>query len=121
MTPSRPAAAKAIPTNDSPSPTPIDCRAIISARRLWRENKGLLVAFLSFLVPLTLAYATGMSNMGLILRQRMPIILIGALLATLSWPRAVETHDQEAEDDEAEEDEAETEDEDEPAADPTAA
>lgn len=96
-------------------------RAIISARRLWRENKGLLVAFLSFLVPLTLAYATGMSNMGLILRQRMPIILIGALLATLSWPRAVETHDQEAEDDEAEEDEAETEDEDEPAADPTAA
>ncbi len=36
-------------------------RAIISARRLWRENKGLLVAFLSFLVPLTLAYATGNS------------------------------------------------------------
>jgi len=63
-------------------------RCVHASRRLWRENRALLVAFLSFLIPLSVAYATSVSNVGLVLRQRMPVVLIGALLATLGWAQS---------------------------------
>jgi hypothetical protein len=44
------------------------------------------VSLLVFIVPCTVAYAMTMANMGLMLRQRLPIVTMVALLATLSWP-----------------------------------
>jgi hypothetical protein len=61
-------------------------RVISAARRLWRDDRALVLMFLVFLVPTTLMYATSMSNIGLIFRQRLPIVAIGMVLATLSWP-----------------------------------
>jgi hypothetical protein len=61
-------------------------RAYLASRRLWREDRQLLFMFLVFLVPTTVAYATTMANIGLILRQRLPVVLLTSLLATFSWP-----------------------------------
>lgn len=61
-------------------------RAIKAGRTLWREDRTLLLMFLIFLVPGTIAYATTMANIGLILRQRIPLVLIGSMLGMLSWP-----------------------------------
>lgn len=60
-------------------------RAMRASRRLWREDRSMLLMFLVFLVPLTIAYATTMANIGLILRQRFPIVFVGAMLGILSW------------------------------------
>jgi hypothetical protein len=61
-------------------------RSLTSARRLWASDRSLLLMFLIFLAPLTVAYATTMANIGLILRQRIPIVFVGAMLGMLSWP-----------------------------------
>ncbi|HXX69673.1 MAG TPA: hypothetical protein VEK07_20995 [Polyangiaceae bacterium] len=61
-------------------------RAFVGARRLLRENIALLLMFLIFLLPVVVAYSASMSNIGLIVRQRIPLVLICALLATLSEP-----------------------------------
>lgn len=58
-------------------------RALANGRRLLRERPGLLLMFAVFLVPTTVMYATSMANMGLILRQRLPIVFVTALLATI--------------------------------------
>ena len=71
-------------------------RAWKSGRRLWREEPVLLLMFLSFLLPSTIMYATIMTNIGLIVRERMAIVMIGSVLATLSWP-AKEEDTQESE------------------------
>jgi hypothetical protein len=55
------------------------------ARTLFERDKGLLSMFLLFLGPTTLMYATAMSNVGLTMRQRMPIVMITALLALLRF------------------------------------
>ena len=61
-------------------------RAMRASRRLWSTERARLLMFYSFLIPLTIAYATTMANIGLILRQRLPIIYVGSLLGMLSWP-----------------------------------
>jgi hypothetical protein len=61
-------------------------RLLRSSARLWRLDRSIFFMFLVFLVPLTIAYATTMANIGLILRQRFPIVFIGAMLGMLSWP-----------------------------------
>lgn len=65
-------------------------RAFISARRLFRENMVLLLMFLMFILPMIIAYSATMSNIGLIVRERLPLVLVCALLATLSNPAPVE-------------------------------
>ncbi|RYZ63755.1 MAG: hypothetical protein EOP08_10325, partial [Proteobacteria bacterium] len=60
-------------------------RAIVAARSLLRTRPGLLFALLTFLLPTTVVYSFSMYNIGLILRQRMPVVLVGMLLASLSW------------------------------------
>ncbi|MBS2016793.1 MAG: hypothetical protein JST00_28165 [Deltaproteobacteria bacterium] len=65
-------------------------RACVAGRRLWRENRGLLLMFLSFLVPTTVMYALIMVNVGLTLRERMGIVFIGYMLAMLSWVKDTE-------------------------------
>lgn len=65
-------------------------RAYLTIKRLWKEDRMLLMLFFSFIIPATIAYATTMSNIGLILRQRMPIVFVTAILASLSWPAKYE-------------------------------
>ncbi|MEO3857320.1 hypothetical protein [Acrocarpospora sp. B8E8] len=61
--------------------------AIVGARRLWRRDPRLLLILALFLIPATVAYATTMANVGLILRQRMPIVMVASLLAALAWTK----------------------------------
>lgn len=61
-------------------------RAFLAGRRMWTKDRETLIQFLAFLIPATVAYATTMANIGLILRQRMPIVFVTAILASLSWP-----------------------------------
>lgn len=63
-------------------------RAWLAGRRLWREDRRTLFMFLTFLVPVTVAYATTVANVGLILRQRLPLVFVCSWLASLSWPTA---------------------------------
>jgi len=61
-------------------------RATLATRKLWRKDPSTLASLLAFVVPCTVAYAFTMANMGLMLRQRLPIVTVVALLAVLSWP-----------------------------------
>lgn len=64
--------------------------ALRGARRLWDSDRRMLLLLLLFLVPGTIAYATTMANIGLIFRQRIPIVLIISLLSALAWTRTVQ-------------------------------
>ncbi|MFI6511255.1 hypothetical protein ACIBCT_26910 [Streptosporangium sp. NPDC050855] len=59
--------------------------ALRGGRRLWVWNRTLLFVLVLFIIPGTIAYATTMANIGLIFRQRMPIMLIVSLLSALAW------------------------------------
>jgi hypothetical protein len=65
-------------------------RAWRAAKRLWKSEPGIVLMFLSFLVPTTAMYATIMANIGLIVRERMCIVLVTYVVAMLSWPKAQE-------------------------------
>ncbi len=56
-------------------------------RRLWVQDRRVLMLLLLFIVPCTIVYATTMSNIGLIFRQRMPIVMIVSLLSAVAWTR----------------------------------
>ncbi|GLW96936.1 hypothetical protein Misp02_10230 [Microtetraspora sp. NBRC 16547] len=62
--------------------------ALRGVRDLWRHDRRLLMIILLFVVPCTIAYATSMSNIGLIFRQRMPIVMVVSLLSAFAWTRA---------------------------------
>lgn len=55
--------------------------AVKAGRRLWGTDRVLLFSLLAFLVPLTVLYATTMANIGLIFRQRFPVVLLTACLS----------------------------------------
>ncbi|MEV0231176.1 hypothetical protein [Nonomuraea sp. NPDC050786] len=57
------------------------------ASRLWRHSRRALLVLLLFIVPGTIAYATTMANMGLIFRQRIPIVLATSVLSAVAWSR----------------------------------
>ncbi|MEV4299043.1 hypothetical protein [Microbispora rosea] len=61
--------------------------AFQGARRLWRHDRRLLLILLLFVVPGSIAYATTMSNIGLVFRQRIPIVMVTSLLSAISWSR----------------------------------
>ncbi|GAA3201866.1 hypothetical protein [Nonomuraea roseoviolacea] len=61
--------------------------AVRGGCRMWREDRRTLLVFLLFIVPSTVAYATTMANVGLIFRQRMPIVMVTSLLAAVAWTR----------------------------------
>ncbi|GAA2267478.1 hypothetical protein GCM10010149_05060 [Nonomuraea roseoviolacea subsp. roseoviolacea] len=64
--------------------------AIRGGRELWRRDRRTLLIFLLFLLPGTIAYATTMANIGLIFRQRLPIVLVASLLAAVAWTRSAQ-------------------------------
>lgn len=61
-------------------------RSGIATSKLSRKDPSLLASLMAFVVPCTIAYAFTMANMGLMLRQRLPIVCVIALLAVLSYP-----------------------------------
>ncbi|MFC4531697.1 hypothetical protein [Sphaerisporangium dianthi] len=63
--------------------------AVRGAVRLWREDRMTACFLLLFVIPGTVVYATTMANVGLIFRQRMPIVMITSLLAAVAWCRQV--------------------------------
>lgn len=62
-----------------------------AARLLWRRDKPSLLMLLIFVAPATLAYALTMANVGLILRQRMPIMIVTTVLASVYWTHQYES------------------------------
>ncbi|MFI7706008.1 hypothetical protein [Nonomuraea sp. NPDC049480] len=55
--------------------------------QLWRRNRRALLVLLLFIVPSTIAYATTVANVGLIFRQRIPIVLVTSVLSAVAWSR----------------------------------
>ncbi|XVQ82600.1 hypothetical protein ACQP2K_27565 [Microbispora siamensis] len=70
--------------------------AVRGTRELWAREPRMLMVLLLFVVPCTIVYATTMSNVGLIFRQRMPIVMMVSLLAAVAWTRASRRRDQAA-------------------------
>ncbi|MEV6980530.1 hypothetical protein AB0M95_04625 [Sphaerisporangium sp. NPDC051017] len=60
---------------------------VAGARRLWRGDRRMLLILLLFVIPGALVYATTMANIGLIARQRMPLVMVTSLLCALAWTR----------------------------------
>ncbi|MGP3965777.1 hypothetical protein ACTWPT_58530 [Nonomuraea sp. 3N208] len=63
------------------------CCAAIGARKLWNVNRIILLLLLLLIVPGFIAYATTMANVGLILRQRMPLVMVTSLISAVAWTR----------------------------------
>ncbi|MET8157031.1 hypothetical protein ABZT47_11700 [Sphaerisporangium sp. NPDC005289] len=63
--------------------------AVRGAVWLWREDRATACFLLLFIVPGTIVYATTMANVGLIFRQRIPIVMVTSLLAAVAWSRHV--------------------------------
>lgn len=72
-------------------------RAWRSAKVLMRDDLQLLATFLSFLAPATIIYSATMANVGLILRQRLPIVMLASVLGALSWTLERKRKEQSAE------------------------
>jgi hypothetical protein len=60
-------------------------RAMRASRTLWRNGPSNLLMFVSFVVPMTVAYALSFSNIGLIVRERMSVVLATIVFASVSW------------------------------------
>jgi hypothetical protein len=60
-------------------------RAYLTCRKRWNEDRATILPFLSFILPMTLMYALTMSNVGLIVRQRIPIVVCVMVLAAMSF------------------------------------
>lgn len=61
-------------------------RAGKAARRLFTQDRTLLLMLAIVVIPTTVAYATSFANVGLMLRQRLVIVQLTMFLALLSWP-----------------------------------
>jgi hypothetical protein len=62
--------------------------AIRGARRLWHSDRTMLMIIISFVVPSIIIYSTTVANIGLIFRQRIPIMMIVSLLSAVAWSKA---------------------------------
>jgi hypothetical protein len=60
-------------------------RAVRAGRVLWRERRSDFLILASFFVPVTVAYAFTFANIGLIVRERIGIVLATIAVAALSW------------------------------------
>ncbi len=72
-------------------------RAVKAGRHLFRTDKVRLLMFLVFIVPTTVMYALGIANIGLTVRQRLPIVLFTGTLAALSRRRESSSNEGESE------------------------
>ncbi|MBC2906098.1 hypothetical protein [Streptomyces cupreus] len=58
--------------------------ATIGARRLWKRDRTSFWVLLAFIVPSVVAYSISFANIGLVFRQRIPIVLAASLFAPLA-------------------------------------
>lgn len=58
--------------------------AIRTARRIWSTDSSYVLMVVTFIVPSTIMYATSMSNVGLIVRERL-IIVAASVLLSMRW------------------------------------
>ncbi|MER5422721.1 hypothetical protein [Streptosporangium roseum] len=70
--------------------------AVRGGRRLWRRDRATLLILMSFIIPGTIVYASTMANIGLIFRQRIPIVLVTSVLAAVAWTRSSRDEEQPA-------------------------
>ncbi|MFO0678084.1 MAG: hypothetical protein U0169_16230 [Polyangiaceae bacterium] len=59
-------------------------------RDYWSTKRKDLLPLLVFAIPATYAYALSFSNVGLIFRQRLPIVIIITAIASVSWSHVAE-------------------------------
>ena len=60
-------------------------RSLVAIKKRWATDRGTLLTLLSFIAPLSFTYALNVANIGLVFRQRMPIVFMIILLGSLSW------------------------------------
>jgi hypothetical protein len=90
-------------------------RSVRAAIRHWKERRGFILTLISFIVPMTFVYAVGMYNIGLTVRQRLPIVALLFVLGSLSWvPTKAELAKQRANDETADDEPDEPNETDEP-------
>jgi hypothetical protein len=65
-------------------------RGLICIRSMWARRRGDAILFTFFIVPTILAYTATFSNVGLVVRERLGVVLAMMLLAALSWEVAPE-------------------------------
>ncbi len=58
-------------------------RSVRSIRRATAQQRGFILMLLTFLIPCIVMYATSVSNVGLIVRQRLVIVLTTSVIAML--------------------------------------
>jgi hypothetical protein len=63
-------------------------RAVRATKLLAKVDRATLLSLLAYIMPTTLAYSLTMANIGLMLRQRIPVVVMIGLLAMFSWPLA---------------------------------
>jgi hypothetical protein len=56
-----------------------------AARLMWGSDRRTLLMLLLFLTGGFIMYATSMANIGLIFRQRMPLVMVTTVLASVYW------------------------------------
>lgn len=72
------------------------CNAVRGCSRLWRHDRATLLILMSFIIPGTIVYASTMANIGLIFRQRIPIVLVTSVLAAVAWTKSSRDEEQPA-------------------------
>jgi hypothetical protein len=60
-------------------------RMVVALRTQWKEQGIVFLMVLLFVIPTLIAYATTVSNVGLIYRQRIPLVFLGYFIASLGW------------------------------------
>jgi hypothetical protein len=61
--------------------------ALRGVRWFWRHDRETLLLLGLFVVPATVIYAMTMTNVGLIFRQRMPIVMVTSVLSAVVWTK----------------------------------
>jgi len=69
-------------------------RALRSLRTMWSRRRSDAFLFALFVVPTIIAYTLSFSNVGLVVRERLCIVLATILLASLSWGTVAEDDSQ---------------------------
>jgi hypothetical protein len=59
-----------------------------ASKELWKTRRDRLIPIIAFVIPATYAYALSFSNVGLIFRQRLPIVVLVSAIAAVSWGKA---------------------------------
>jgi hypothetical protein len=68
-------------------------RVYKTCRTQWATHRTTILTLASFGIPMAVVYALGMSNVGLILRQRIPIVVVAMVVAALSFNKQQEAAD----------------------------